>query len=297
MEKLLQWSIENSDPSNVLQQSTTQEKDNLDPEIIDHILGKSDAVRMREAVEAVLNPETSFDNKEIALDNLEMLVEQIDNAIDIENLNLWPQILSFLSLPEASLRTQALWVCGTAVQNNPKAQKAFSEKGGLTLILNILKDENEDMEVKSKALYALSGAIKHYPPGLAQLEKDGGYDVLLRLLETSNDIQLLRKIVFLFNTLLVQDPNTVSMRIKEKGLAKKMINILDKYGEQDEDLTDKVLRTLLAELQHSSQSLTEDEISELRKLFPVLKTKYEKCALSPIEWEELEKRIQQRKLV
>ncbi|CAG8776245.1 16917_t:CDS:2, partial [Racocetra fulgida] len=196
---------------------------------------------------------------------------------------------------------QALWVCGTAVQNNPKAQKAFSEKGGLTLILNILKDENEDMEVKSKALYALSGesrvlrlqlymlyinfcvlmfsgAIKHYPPGLAQLEKDGGYDMLLKLLETSND------------------PNTVSMRIKEKGLAKKMINILDKYGEQDEDLTDKVLRTLLAELQHSPQSLTEDEISELRKLLPVLKTKYEKCALSPIEWEELEKRIQQRKL-
>ncbi|CAG8831914.1 29007_t:CDS:2, partial [Gigaspora margarita] len=274
MEKLLKWSTENSDPSNVPQQPTTQEKSELDPEVIDLILGKSDAVQMREAVEAVSNPETNLDDKKIALDNLEMLVEQIDNANDIENMNLWPQILSFLSLPEASLRTQVIWVCGTAVQNNPKAQKAFFEKGGLTLILNILKDADEDMEVKSKALYALSGAIKHYPPGLAQFEKDEGYDVLLKLLETSND------------------PDTVAMRIKERGFAKKMINILDEYGEKDEDLADKVLRTLLAELRHSSHSFAEDEINELRKRLPELKTIYGKCALTPIEWEELEKRIQ-----
>ncbi|KAF0440410.1 armadillo-type protein [Gigaspora margarita] len=292
MEKLLKWSTENSDPSNVPQQPTTQEKSELDPEVIDLILGKSDAVQMREAVEAVSNPETNLDDKKIALDNLEMLVEQIDNANDIENMNLWPQILSFLSLPEASLRTQVIWVCGTAVQNNPKAQKAFFEKGGLTLILNIIKDADEDMEVKSKALYALSGAIKHYPPGLAQFEKDEGYDVLLKLLETSNDIQSLRKIIFLFNTLLMQDPDTVAMRIKERGFAKKMINILDEYGEKDEDLADKVLRTLLAELRHSSHSFAEDEINELRKRLPELKTKYGKCALTPIEWEELEKRIQ-----
>ncbi|CAG8730291.1 9258_t:CDS:2 [Dentiscutata erythropus] len=265
MEKILKWSTENSDPSAVPQQPATQEKNKLDPEIIDLILGKSDAVQIREAVEAVSNPETSVDDKKIALDNLEMLVEQIDTAIGnyelIENMNLWPQILSFLSLPEASLRTQALWVCGTAVQNNPKAQKAFSENGGLTLILNILKDANEDMEVKSKAIYTLSGAIKHYPPGLAQFEKDEGYDVLLKLLETSNEIQLLRKTIFLFNTLLIQVPDTV-------------------------------LRTLLSELRHSSQSFADDEINELRKLLPKLRTKYGECALTPIEWDELEKRIQ-----
>ncbi|CAG8776376.1 15103_t:CDS:2, partial [Dentiscutata heterogama] len=72
MEKILKWSIENSDPSAVPQQPATQEKNKLDPEIIDLILGKSDAVRIREAVEAVSNPETSFDDKKIALDNLEM---------------------------------------------------------------------------------------------------------------------------------------------------------------------------------------------------------------------------------
>lgn len=41
-------------------------------------------------------------------------------------MNLWPKLISFLSLPEVSLRVHAVWVCGTAVQNNPKAQKAVS---------------------------------------------------------------------------------------------------------------------------------------------------------------------------
>ncbi|CAG8571782.1 1436_t:CDS:10 [Scutellospora calospora] len=317
MEKLLKWSIENTDPSNVQQQPTTQEKNKLDPEIIDLILGKSDAVQMREAVEAVSDPETTLEDKRIALDNLEMacifrsfsnkLVEQVDNAngnkrtythienrsVDREPDRSWHPGMNLANgMSEVSLRTQALWVCGTAIQNNLKAQKAFSEKGGLAIVLNILKDTNEDIEVKSKALYTLSGAIKNYPPGLAQFEKDEGYDLLLRLLDTYNDTQLLRKIIFLFNTLLVQDPNTVAMRIKERGLAKKMINILNEYGDQDEDLNDKVLRTLLTELRHSSQSFTEDEINELRKLIPGLRKKYGECVLTPIEWDELEKRIQ-----
>jgi hsp70-interacting protein len=41
-------------------------------------------------------------------------------------MNLWPKLLSFLSLPETSLRVHAVWVCGTAIQNNIRAQKAVS---------------------------------------------------------------------------------------------------------------------------------------------------------------------------
>lgn len=41
-------------------------------------------------------------------------------------MNLWPKILSFLSFSETSLRKHAVWVCGTAIQNNIRAQKAVS---------------------------------------------------------------------------------------------------------------------------------------------------------------------------
>jgi hypothetical protein len=46
---------------------------------------------------------------------------------DVENMNLWPTIISFLSLPEETLRLHATWVCGTATQNNPRAQEAVSD--------------------------------------------------------------------------------------------------------------------------------------------------------------------------
>ncbi|CAG8477764.1 14313_t:CDS:10 [Acaulospora morrowiae] len=287
MDKLFQWSVENSESSN----ETPQTLNNLDPEIIDHILGKSDAVRMKEIVEIVLDPKETVDSKENALDDLEMLVEQIDNANDIENMNLWPKILSFLSLPEASLRKHAIWVCGTAVQNNIRAQKAFTDKGGLKILMDILKDSHQDDEVRSKALYAISGTIKHNAPALAQFEKDGGYDVLLSLLATSDDLSILRKTVFLFNTLLIQDPTVATTQIKEKSINKQFINLLNKHGSGDEDLVDKIFRTFLAEFQHSL-SLTEDEVNELKNILPVMKKKYGDNFLSSTEWAELESKIQ-----
>ncbi|GBC02951.1 hypothetical protein RclHR1_00490037 [Rhizophagus clarus] len=293
MEKLLKWSIENSDSSGDSPQPPPQNEPEkkIDPGVIDAILGKSDAARIREAVEIISNPNETLENKEIAFDNLEMLVEQIDNAIDIENMNLWPKLLSFLSFSEHTLRKHAVWVCGTAIQNNIRAQKAFAEKGGIKLILNLLKDQNEDPEIRSKALYAISGAIKHYLPGLDQFEEEKGYETLLSLLQTSSDLTILRKTVFLFNTLLLQDPIKVATRIEEKGLSKQLIKLLETYGEDDEDLADKILRTLLAELQYSSKSLSEDEINELKRILPEIKSKYGEVALSKSEWEELETRV------
>ncbi|CAI2171208.1 12312_t:CDS:2 [Funneliformis geosporum] len=293
MEKLLKWSVENSD-SNKIPQPPPQddpERRKIGSEIIDVILGKSDGVRIREAIEVISNTNDTLENREIAFDNLEMLVEQIDNANDVENMNLWPKILSFLSFPEKSLRLHAVWVCGTAVQNNPKAQKAFAEKGGIKLILNLLNNPDEDMEVRSKAIYAISGAIKHYSPGLEQFEKEGGYEILLSILQTSNDLSILRKVVFLFNTLLLQDATTVTTRIEEKGLAMQMIKLLGIYGDDDEDLADKILRTLLTQLQNSSKSLSEDEMNELRRILPEIKKKYGEVALSTSEWEELESNL------
>ncbi|CAG8487678.1 8425_t:CDS:10 [Paraglomus occultum] len=286
MEQLLEWGVTHSDPSNPAQ-NDGQER-NFDSGIIDAILGRSDAVEIRNAVDCISDPNESLANKEIAFDNLEMLVEQIDNAIDIDNMNLWPKILSFFDFKEKSLRLYAAWVCGTAVQNNPRAQKAFVDKGGLKRLLDVLKSPEEDAEVRSKALYAVSGTIKHYPPGLAQFEKEGGYEILLNVLNTSNDLSILRKAAFLFNTLLVQDPKMVATRIEEKGLARQLIHLLKVYGPQDEDLADKILQTVIAIFRHSSKSLSTDEISELRDVLPQMRNRYGTVTLNKDEWDELE---------
>lgn len=47
-------------------------------------------------------------------------------CVDIEAMNLWPALLGQLTAPEPEIRKGVAWVCGTAVQNNPKAQTAVS---------------------------------------------------------------------------------------------------------------------------------------------------------------------------
>ncbi|RHZ56057.1 hypothetical protein Glove_406g48 [Diversispora epigaea] len=295
--KLLQWAIENANraPSNNEEGGEGNppppplNPSNIDPGILQYIMGKSDAEQIREAIAVISNPNETLENKEIAFDNLEMLVEQIDNAINIEKMNLWPQIISFLSFSEVSLRKYAIWVCGTAVQNNPQAQKAFVEKGGLKIILKILKDSNEKNEIRSKALYAVSGSIQNYEPGLTQFEKESGYDTLLSLLETSDDLAILRKIVFLLTVLLVQNKNAVITQIKDKPFNKQMIKLLSKFC-ADEDLVDKILKTFLLEFKETSL-FSKDEINELRIILPEIKKKH-KNILTSTEWTELESKVQ-----
>jgi hypothetical protein len=55
------------------------------------------------------------------------------------------------------------------------------------------------------------------------------------------DLTILRKSVFLFNTLLLQDPVKVATRIEEKGLSRQLIKLLETHGKNDEDLADKVI--------------------------------------------------------
>jgi hsp70-interacting protein len=78
MDSLLRWSIEHSTPRSV--DAPPPVRNNIDPEIIDHILGKSDAVLMKDAIKIALDQNLDEGARTRALENLEMLVEQIDNA-------------------------------------------------------------------------------------------------------------------------------------------------------------------------------------------------------------------------
>ena len=95
MESLLRWSIEHSNDGT--QPTAPSRIQNLDPGIIDAILGKSDSELMKEALTIAVDEKKSDDERIQALDDLEMvsketvsyasllmiciqLVEQIDNA-------------------------------------------------------------------------------------------------------------------------------------------------------------------------------------------------------------------------
>jgi hypothetical protein len=78
MDSLLRWSIEHSTPRSA--DAPHPPRKDIDPGIVDYILGKPDAVLMKEALELALDEDMAEDARVRALDDLEMLVEHIDNA-------------------------------------------------------------------------------------------------------------------------------------------------------------------------------------------------------------------------
>jgi hypothetical protein len=198
MQSLLRWGIENSTPG---APAPAPRKD-LDPAILDHILGKSDAQLMKEALEIAVDASRSEDDRVGALDNYEMLIEQIDNASNIENLNMWQPLHDLLTSPSApdSVRRQTLWVIGTAVQNNPAAQHAYLALHPLPALLSFLAPSTP-APTRAKAVYALSSLLKHSAAAVGQLNEADGWPILRASLEESN-IGVRRKTAFLLNTLL-----------------------------------------------------------------------------------------------
>lgn len=132
LNQLLKWSIENSEASRTDASSTTDDKAKrddwparrpLNAEALKSLMGgPSDAQLMQESMAAIQSPDISLDNRLVAFDNFEQLVENIDNANNMESLGLWTPLVGQLDSEDADMRRMAAWCLGTAVQNNVKAQ-------------------------------------------------------------------------------------------------------------------------------------------------------------------------------
>lgn len=133
LNSVLKWAIENSDSS---RNDPTAGRDpnaardpasGLNAEVLAQLMGgPSDADRMMDAMAAIVSSEVDLENKLIAWDNFEQLIENLDNANNMEKLGLWMPLVDQLNDNEAEVRRMALWCIGTAVQNNIKCQERVS---------------------------------------------------------------------------------------------------------------------------------------------------------------------------
>lgn len=76
MESLLRWSIENSAPASTSDGTPApapQPRKDLDPGIIDAILGRPDSELMKEALSAAVDESVGEEGRVAALDDLEMV--------------------------------------------------------------------------------------------------------------------------------------------------------------------------------------------------------------------------------
>jgi hsp70-interacting protein len=109
---------------------------------------------------------------------------------DLKKLNMWEPLHSLLSSEMSPLlvKVQALWVIGTALQNNPSAQDAvrlltlistlvshlsiiqyLAHDPLPTLLSFLVPSPSSTLQSRSKAIYTLSDLLKHSAPAVKEL--------------------------------------------------------------------------------------------------------------------------------
>ncbi|CAI5760597.1 unnamed protein product [Candida verbasci] len=259
MEKLLHWSIaQQAGDKEALSKIGTP-----DPKALNQLFGGPDeASLMKESVMVVENPEVSNEDKIIALENLEMLIENLDNANNIENLKLWLPLLNILGNDSYNdeIRTLILSIIGIAVQNNNKSQSDFNKYDqGIKLLIE-LGEKSQDLDLKLKALFAISSFIRDYKPGYEKFEQLNGWN-LITLDIKDNSPKLNLRVLSLIASILSNglSPNTEA-HLRKNNIGHKLAILLN--DDAHPNLIDKTLN-IISNLYHLKYEFTPEEKYEI----------------------------------
>lgn len=264
MEKLLHWSIVNAQGD----KEAIEKAGQPDPKLLQQLFGgggPDDPTLMKENMAVVRNSEAGLDNRLVALDNFEMLIENLDNANNIENMKLWSPLLETLSDSEGELRAAALSVIGTAAQNNAPTQDAFSkQEKGLSKIIDLANDSDEPLDVRCKAFYALSNLIRNHNVLSSQFLELHGVDTIASVLsDSSAKPKLKTRALSLLSAFLssVQIKEELIQTLRKESVVKAAISCLRSSSEVS--VVDRVLN-FLSQLITAGIQFREEEINDLR---------------------------------
>ncbi|EPE04234.1 hsp70-like protein [Ophiostoma piceae UAMH 11346] len=178
LNQLLKWGIENTtaasgatatDGPDAAPPAAAPTNSGLNPEILAALFGgPSDADLMKASMAVITSKDAdeTLENRLVAFDNFEQLVESLDNANLMDKLALWTPLLGVLESDEPELRRMAAWCVGTAVQNNQPSQERLLAMGGLPPLVKVAANASETEGVRRKAIYALSSACRNYQPAM-----------------------------------------------------------------------------------------------------------------------------------
>lgn len=184
LNQLLQWSVQNSaasrdDPTTEQTDAIREPAKGLDPEVLAQLMGApSEADMMKHAMAAIVAPldQCDLENKLIAFDNFEQLIEGIDNANNMQPLGMWIPLVEQLDNENAEMRAWAAACLNTAVQNNPACQeRCLAINAVPKLVKQVLEDEA--LAARKKAAGALSSEVRNYQPAADELVKHLPEDV------------------------------------------------------------------------------------------------------------------------
>lgn len=258
MEKLLHWTI----AQQAGDKDALEKIGEPDPKALNQLFGGPDeATLMRESIKVVQTPDVSQEDKEIALENFEMLIENLDNANNIGNLKLWEPLNQILADKSTNneLKVLICGIIGTAVQNNPKSQEDFHKSNGLTELIKLAQD-GSNRSVQLKSLYAISSAIRDFNPGYLDFEKSDGWK-LIHFDTTDNKLQL--RILSLVSSIL---SNGLDEKLEQEFRKEKLTHFLALVLNKDSDssLVDKSLN-IISQLNKLKYEYTLEEKYEINR--------------------------------
>ncbi|CAI4059817.1 hypothetical protein SUVZ_04G3140 [Saccharomyces uvarum] len=266
MEKLLQWSIANSQGDKEAMARVGQP----DPKLLQQLFGgggPDDPTLMKESMAVIMNPEVDVETKLVAFDNFEMLIENLDNANNIENLKLWGPLLEVLDqTEEEELRAAALSIIGTAVQNNLNSQNNFMKYDtGLRSLITLASDKTKPFDVRTKAFYALSNLIRNHKDISEKFFKLNGLDCIAPVLgDTTVKPKLKMRAIALLTAYLTSvkiDDSLINV-LRKDGVVESTIDCLS--SETDLNIIDRVL-SFLSQLISSGIKFNEQEMRLLNE--------------------------------
>lgn len=232
MEKLLKWSIEAANSGETGQPIRTA----VDGRALEALLtGKDDSQLMKESMSAAQDETLDVEGRVQALDNFLMLIENIDNANNVENMGLWEPLLALLDSDQGTasadpqIRAHTAWIIAACVQNNDKAQRALLKHDGLRVLLSTLEHESAE-NVQDKVLHALSCELRGNPEALSKFEELNGWKHLVPALRNK---QTSRRVSFLFMALLSEPmySSAVARLISQHGLIPDIASLMTSENE------------------------------------------------------------------
>ncbi|KAK6460679.1 Hsp70 nucleotide exchange factor FES1 [Scheffersomyces coipomensis] len=260
MNKLLNWSLAQESGD----QEAISKVGQPDAKMLQQLFGGvDDPSLMKQAIIIIENEEATLENKEIAFDNFEMLIENLDNANNIENLKLWPAIINQLSSDAPpSLRVYAASVIAVAVQNNPNCQEAFNKTDGLEKLIKIALDKESSKELLLKSLLAISCAIRSFEKGYLQFNNLNGWEIIQNINNEplQNHKVKLRLLSVISSVLSNGLTKETQSQLREHDLIKFLVSILDKDGHAG--CIDKALN-IVSQLAGEGFEFTSTEIADL----------------------------------
>ncbi|RDD45551.1 Nucleotide exchange factor SIL1 [Trichoplax sp. H2] len=234
-----------------------------------HASIKTDAQVLQSNIDTLKDKSTNKDDRMTALESIEYLVHQIDNAKDFHTMKGYQLILHDLNGTDVNIKSIAFQIIGAAVQSNLDVQRIMLDLGILPIIFNGI-DAKEEFIIRRRSLYALSSLLRNFPPAQMEFLRRGGMTVLTKIfLEGGTEVLRIKALTLISDLLKenhtnyqAEDNISITGRILDELIERKWCKFMPILLQTtDYDATERVLVAMNTVVAYCKEEFDKDNVS------------------------------------